>query len=327
MRRSYLLTLTAAILVACPIAAQAQVVRWSGRRSSSNAASERRAEEAERRKLEAELKKLQDAREKKKAAMAKEARKLSIAAIKEAYEKGKKAHSEKRYSAAHLHLSTVAACRLKEAAKMSAQAQTTVIEIEKMIKSKIAKADIMVMKGDPAEAAKLYMEVLQEFPFADVSEKADKGLRSLRSSPKVAAMLRYMQGKAYQDAEDYAAALRIYDEVVQRWPKELSALRAQIAAKKIRSDPEMKELAGEALELKAQRKCPTLLNMAKNFLINGDAKTARAKLNQVVSDHPGTTYAAHASAVIVAIENKKLDQAKAMLSGMPGERPATDSEK
>ena len=78
------------------------------------------------------------------------------------------------------------------------------------------------------------------------------------------------------------------------------------------------EIAREALEYEAERECPTLLNLALNYLVNSDRPTARAKLDQVIRDYPETTYAAQAQAALEALEGERVKLAKALLTLDPG---------
>jgi len=272
----------------------------------------------DRRKLESQLRKLEQRRKKKTTDERKKAQKESLAAIKKAFEEGKKAFEEQRYSSAYLHLSSVAGCGLKSAAKMAAEAKTKVLEMERMAKAKLDQAELLLLRGEAPEAAKVFLEVALEFPHGEASRRAKMRLRAVKTTPAVAASLRYSEGKAHEDAENYGQALKIYDEVVERWPEEIAALRAKVAARKVRQDPEKMEIAREALEYEAERACPTLLNLALNYLVNSDRPTARAKLDQVIRDYPDTTYAAQAKAALEALASEQVKLAKALLTLDPG---------
>jgi tetratricopeptide (TPR) repeat protein len=230
-----------------------------------------------------------------------EAQKESMEAIKATFEKGKEAYEQQRYGAAYLHFRTVASCRLKKAAKIISEAKAKVIEIEGLARAKLEQAEVMLRRGETTEAARMFVEVAESFPYSDQAQKATRRLHALRSTPSVAASLRYLEGKAQEDAESYWAALEIYDEVVGRWPDELAALRARVAARKIRSDPDKMALAREGMGAEAMRVCPTLLSLAESYLLNGDEAHAVEKLRQVVNDYPGTSYADRARAMLEAL--------------------------
>ncbi len=312
MRGSGWLLVLLAALVACPHPARGatldQLQALIDRSSISQEAQKQ---------LEDRLRKIDERRQKKTTEDRKKAQKASIEALKKAFEKGKKAYDEQQYSVAYLHLSSVARSGLKEAAKMAAEARTKVLEIERMAQARTAQAELLLLKGKAAEAAKAFLGIVQDFPHGEAANRARNRLRALRTTPAVVASLRYSEGKAHEDAEDYGQALKIYDEVVQRWPEEIDALRAKVAARKIRQDPDKLEMAREALELEAERECPTVLNLAKNFLINGDSATARVKLNQVVQDYPDTSYAEQATGVLEALGRGQLKLAQALLDLEP----------
>jgi tetratricopeptide (TPR) repeat protein len=245
----------------------------------------------QQRTVERKLKQIERNRNKERDKRRKEALKKSKAAIKEAYEKGKKAFEEKRYSTAYLYFEEVAACSLKEAASMVSDARSKVLEIEAMALAKVEEAELLLYRNDTVGAAERLQEAALEFPHCEAARKARSRLQGLKSLPAVAAALRYAEGKAQEDAENYYEALKAYDAAARRWPEELPGLRARFAAQKIRSDPEKMEWVREALEAEAERECPTLLNLAKNYLANGNVKRATDKLDRVVADFPGTSYA------------------------------------
>jgi TolA-binding protein len=322
MRGSGWLLILLAALVACPSPARGANVNLEQLRrmlENSNATTENR------KKAEKQLRKAEERRKKKTADERKKAQKLSLGALKKAFEKGKKAYDEQRYSVAYLHLSSVAGCGLKQAAKMAAEASKKVHQMDGMARSKLDQAEMLLLKGQATDAATAFLEIVRDFPYGEPAKRARRRLRAVKATPAVAASLRYLQGKAHEDAENYAQALRIYDEVVQRWPEEIAALRAKVAAKKIRQDPDKSEMAREALELDAERECPTLLNLAKNYLINDDRATARAKLNEVVQDYPGTSYAERATAALDALTKEKVKQAMALLDSDPGEEEDSEA--
>ncbi len=314
MRGSGWLLALLAALVACPSPARAETSLEQLRRliNDSSIASE------DRRKMESQLRRAEERRKKKTADKRKKAQKVSLEAVKEAFKKGKAAYEEQRYSVAYLHLSSVAACGLKGAAKMAAEARTKVRQMDGMARSKLDRAELLLLKGEAAAAAKVFLEIVRDFPHGEVAKRARNRLRAVKATPAVAASLRYSEGKAHEDAENYRQALKIYDEVVERWPDEIAALRAKVAARKIRRDPEKSAIAREALELDAERACPTLLNLAKNYLINDDRATARAKLNQIVQDYPGTSYAERATVVLKALAKGQVKPAMALLDLEPG---------
>ena len=303
-----------AALVACPRPARAVSSNWDRLRQLLNNSD---IADSDRQRIEEQYRRINDQRKKQQAEARKASQKTSIEAIKEAFEKGKKAYEKQLYSEAYMHFSSVASCGAKEAAKMASEAKTRVLEIEGMAQAKLKRAELLLLKGEAAEAAKAFLEVVQDFPYGDAAKSAKARLLAIKITPAVAASLRYAEGKAHEDAESYGEALKIYDEVHKRWPDEIAALRAKVAARKIRQDPEKLEIAREALELEAERKCPTIINLAMNFLINEDAATAREQLNQVIRDYPGTSYAEQAAAALEAISNRRFELAQALLEIAP----------
>ncbi len=303
---------------------------------------------AERRRvslIRGEIKRRKELRKSEKDKRRKEADKLSVEAIKAAFEKGKDAFQEERYAAAYLHFKSVASCGLGKAAKMAAEAKSKQLEIERMARDKLDEAEVLKLRRRQAEAAQVLVEVIESFPHCEAADQARTRLLGLKGTPSVAASLRYAEGKAQEDAESYAEALRVYDDVNRRWPGELAALRARVAARKIRADPEKTMLAREALQAEAERACPNLINMAWNYLANLSTLTAAddqdpkaiedirsrtvKKLQVVLRDYPGTTYAQLASAAVEALSENNVELARALLvrereGGPEAGEPGTD---
>lgn len=264
------------------------------------------------------VKRVEREREKHLQKQRKEDQKKSMEYIKDAFERGKKAFEERRYSAAYLHFMDVAKSALGPAAKMAAEAKTKALEIEAMALARLEQAKVFLLQNQPLPAAELLQQIAVEFPFCDAAGQAKSRLQSLRSIPSVAASMRYGEGKAQEDAEIFGEALAIYDQVVQKWPGELAALRARVAAEAIRRDATKMAAVTESKLLEADRACPTLINIAKSFMMNyeglkktespdPDALTelrlqATEKLNQVVREYPGTKYAQEAAELLEAIE-------------------------
>jgi TolA-binding protein len=298
----------------------------------------RRQEEALRRRRE-EIERLREQRrkelDKRRKEDTKKAEKESAEAIKAAFKKGEEAFREQRYSAAYLHFSSVASCasKSKDSAALVAKAKAKAVEIEAMAEEKYQLGKVLMMKGQSKEAAAALLEVAESFGYCPAAKRARSLLLRLRSTPSVAASLRYSDGKAQEDAENYLEALRIYDEVMRRWPDELAALRARVASKKVRRDPEKMATRREAFEEDADRRCPTLIAMAKSFLMNlevlaaskGDVSEAAAelklqaaeKLQRVIREYPGTTYAKRAAKAAEALSKNDIVGAKALLDAEP----------
>jgi hypothetical protein len=257
-----------------------------------------------------QVRKIEDRRNKEKQKQQKADQKQSLQYLKDAYQKGKKAFDEKRYSAAYLHFLDVANSSMKGADKMAADAKGKVLEIEAMALTLLERAKICQLQNQHMQAAEYLQQVVGEFPYCDAAILARQRLQTLCAVPSVAASMRYAEGKAQHDAENYAVALDIYDEVMRRWPAELAALRAKVAASAITSDAEKMEMVREAKDIESDRVCPTLINLAKSFIMNyemvrdsdsPDAHTmkdlkhrAQEKLEQVLTEYPESRYAEEA---------------------------------
>lgn len=249
-------------------------------------------------KVQDRLKKISRELDKKRKQQQKKDVQQSVKAIEEMFNKGSKAFQEKRYSAAYSYFEAVASSTLKEAAKRAAEANAKLLEIEAMAMAKLDEAQVLLYRGLRVQAVEALREVIMSFPYCEATREGKKKLSALASDPSVAAELRYVEGKAHEQAENYFEALKIYDDVINRWPEELAALRANAASRGIRKDPEKVAAAQEAMVVEAGRVAPGLLNMARNYMANEVKDRARRKLNEVISRYEGTDYAEEAKELL-----------------------------
>jgi tetratricopeptide (TPR) repeat protein len=218
----------------------------------------------------------------------------------DAMTKGEEAYKESRYAAAYLYYKDAAA---GPDAKRAAEARKRIAEIEAMARRKLVEADVLIRRRRRTQAVEVLKQLIESFPYCEAARTARDKLLRLSNMPSVRADIRFAEGEAQEQAENYHEALKIYDEVRRQWPEELAALRARVAADRIRSDPDKMAWVREAMEAEAERECPMLLNLAKNYLMNDDTARAREKLQKVVEDFPGTTYAEDARAMLDALDS------------------------
>ncbi len=241
-------------------------------------------------------------RAKEKAERRKQASKLTLQMVKEAFEKGKKAYEEKRYSEAYLYLQDVAQSRHSGAASMVDQAKTWLAEIEGQARARVEQARIMLLQQRPVDAAVTLQYVVANFPYCAAAAEARMHLRILKSSPSVAAAVRFAEGKTQEEAGNYVEAYRIYEEVAQRWPYELGAEEARRAMRDLREDEEKFELIRAAKDEEVEVQCRKRLLKAQNFLANDMPRLARPELDWIAKNAPESSASSQAEQLMFQIE-------------------------
>jgi hypothetical protein len=93
------------------------------------------------------------------------------------------------------------------------------------------------------------------------------------------------------DAKRPDLALAAWEEIASRWPETEAGRRAAALSSQRRADP---EAMARVRESAASVVCPGKLSTARSYLDNGLKEEARALLEQVVKDHPGTSFEAKA---------------------------------
>ena len=256
------------LLVAAGAAAEADYARllrqWAKRTNESE----------ESKKAKKLVEKARQKRAKEQAKQRKDAAKLSLKMVKSAFEKGKKAYSEERYSEAYLYFQDVVQSRHSGAHGIVGQAKTKLSEIDGMAASKVEQARMLLLQQRPVDAAVTLQYVVASFPFCKAAADARMHLRILKSSPSVAAAVRFAEGKAQEDADNYVEAYRIYEEVAKRWPYELGAEEAR-------------------------RK---RLLKARNFLVNEMTELATRELEWIKKNAPDTSFAKEAEQLLSQID-------------------------
>ncbi len=241
-------------------------------------------------------------RDKEEAKRQKDASKLTLQMVKEAFEKGKKAYEEKRYSDAYLYFQDVAQSRHKGAVSMVSQSKTRLTEIEGQARARVEQARIMLLQQRPVDAAVTLQYVVANFPYCNATADARMHLRVLKSSPSVAAAVRFAEGKAQEEAGNYVEAYRTYEEVAQRWPYELGAEEARRAMRDLREDEEKFELIRAARDEEVEVQCTKRLLKAQNFLANNMQSLARVELRWILKNAPESPASAQAEQLMFQID-------------------------
>ena len=71
-------------------------------------------------------------------------------------------------------------------------------------------------------------------------------------------------------------------------------MKAQKRLEEVEKDPAVQEALKVDTELMAEKLCPKWMNMANNYLLNGQKGRAKEYLLRIASEFPGTSYAAEA---------------------------------
>ena len=284
------------LLVAAGAAAEADYARllrqWAKRTNESE----------ESKKAKKLVEKARKKRAKEQAKQRKDAAKLSLKMVKSAFEKGKKAYSEERYSEAYLYFQDVVQSRHSGAHGIVGQAKTKLSEIDGMAASKVEQARMLLLQQRPVDAAVTLQYVVASFPFCKAAADARMHLRILKSSPSVAAAVRFAEGKAQEDADNYVEAYRIYEEVAKRWPYELGAEEARRAMRDLRADTEKFKAISEAKDEKIESECRKRLLKARNFLVNEMTELATRELEWIKKNAPDTSFAKEAEQLLSQID-------------------------
>ena len=184
--------------------------------------------------------------------------------------------------------------------------------IDGMARARVEQARVMLLQRRRVDAAVTLQCVVANFPFCEVAREARTRLRALKSSPSVAAAVRFSEGKAQETAGNHVDAYGIYEDVVRRWPYQLGAEEARRAMRDLRADEEKFEAIRAAKDEEIESQCTKRLLKARNFLANRMLGLARPEIDWILKNAPGTSFA---------------EEAEGLVSQMEAAPPADDAER
>ncbi len=224
----------------------------------------------------------------------KKARAETLKELKAQLKRGEEAMKQENYSAAQSYFRAMEGCQIPGASKYTAKAKAHILEIEEMARVKLNEAEVKHMLREfVAEAEGLHL-IINTFAHTKASKKARLKLSHLKREPKAASAIACASAKAEEDAENYGEAVRLYNDIIKRWPDEVAALKARVAVERLVSDLETADLIKEHAEFEASKVCPGWINIAHNYVMNDDRDRAREYLHRVMDKFPGTSYAEEA---------------------------------
>jgi len=234
------------------------------------------------------------AEEKRRRAEIKKAMKENLGLIKELFKKAEEAFKEESYATARNYYEDVASATVKGAEKMVQSSKSRLMEIEKIGEQRLQAAELMLLKTEYAAAAEELAAIVATFPFTDVSKKAEGKLRILKNTPRAAAAVLYADALGELNAENYPGAVSKLKEVISQYPGQVAAMKAEKRLAEAEKDPAVQEALKVDKELMAEKLCPKWMNMANNYLLNGQKGRAKEYLLRITSEFAGTSYASEA---------------------------------
>ena len=224
----------------------------------------------------------------------KKAMKENLGLIKELFKKAEEAFKEESYAIARNYYQDVSLATVKGSEQMVATSKQRLAEIEKIGEQLLQDAQLKLIRCEYAAAAEALASIVATFPFTGVSKKAEAKLRILGNTPRAAAAVLYADALAELAAENYPGAVRKLREVVKKYPGEVAAMKSGKRLEELEKDPAVQEALKVDTELAAGKLCPKWMNIANNYLLNGQKGRAKEYLLRIASQFPGTSYAADA---------------------------------
>jgi len=236
--------------------------------------------------------------------------KMTVDLIKELYKKAEEAYKNGDMAAAYTYYATIVNANVRgvDEIQQASKEKLTLIEAEAL--ARYNEADIEFRKGEHVKSAELLQDVIDNYPYCSVADKAAVYMRKVMADPKAAADVGFAKGMKYEKAEDYYNAVRTYKEVAEKYgPRDdtsfsqspVGGIRAKIRIEKLLEDPYVKEAIARAEQFNAKAKAPTLLTNGRNYIWNKRYDLARTELESLMRDFPAAPEADQAKILLETI--------------------------
>lgn len=183
-------------------------------------------------------------------------------------------------------------------------------ELLRLAAAAVNEASDLATKGRYGEAADALRVVVQLFPDEETGKQASTGLNRLLQDPKSAAEIERFdqeqaaallldQAKSLAEQKKHGEAYNSLKRLLDQHPKAAAASEARGLFRQYERDPALVRRANDAA---AGDKPKSLLNMARNYKNIGKKDEARRRLQEVVDQFPGTSYADEAKKELASMQ-------------------------
>ena len=174
--------------------------------------------------------------------------------------------------------------------------------------AQLAAAEQLVTDKRPAEAAREFRRLVSTYVGTDVAIRAAVRLKALTDDPAVAASLVDPEADAFEarglageTQKDYALAIKLYEQYVERFAQATRFEKVQAHLASLKSD---KTIQAAIQSGQAGRECKSWLAMADNYVKAGMTDKARQYLTKIIEKHGDTDWGSQARARLAEIERK-----------------------
>jgi tetratricopeptide (TPR) repeat protein len=158
----------------------------------------------------------------------------------------------------------------------------------------------------PIEAVKKLAAYNKRYEGSDLAERGLAKLAELRSDPQTQAMIEQQmidqradaleaKALAVEKKQNYDDALRLYESYVKQYEQATRFVEVKEHYEVLQNDP---AVARAVRDQKAERQCKGQLAMAKNYIAADIPDKARRLLEEIIADHPDTTWAERAQVML-----------------------------
>jgi tetratricopeptide (TPR) repeat protein len=243
----------------------------------------------------------------KKAAQQKSNIKMTVNLIKELYRKAEEAYKNGDYAAAYTYYTAIVNARVSGVEEIQEKSREKLTLIEAEALARYNQAEIEFRKGEHVKSAELLQEVIDNYPYCSVADRAAALLRKVASDPKAAADIGFARGMKFEKAEDYYNAVKIYEDIARKYgPRDdvsasqwyTGGIRAKVRLEQLLEDPYVKEAIARAEQFAAKSKAPSMLANGRNYIWNGRNDLARTELEGLIAQFPGSPEAEQARVLL-----------------------------
>ncbi|MFH1377776.1 MAG: hypothetical protein ABIH86_03390 [Planctomycetota bacterium] len=232
-----------------------------------------------------------------------------LAGLKVMMEKADEARAAEEYDQAALYYKIIASARVEGLEEEKKRAADALAEFETIAADKLREADDLLALKKTRDAVFIYKFISEKLQTTSSADAARVKMAQLMLDKSIASHVRFVDAQKVETAGELLTAVRLYEKIIEEYPKELSALRAQKQINAIRTDPDLKTRYEQQLETDAELKAAPLIEMAKQYIEavkrvsdaerkSGLKADAQRRLESVIKDYPGTKYETEAKELL-----------------------------
>lgn len=164
----------------------------------------------------------------------------SMKNLQDLLKKAQQALKDQQYLSASKLAGLIVSVEGKGTEGLHDSALNILIELEKKAQTIFDTAEEAFIKKEFDTAVDNYALITAQFPNSLVFPKARGRMMEIRSMPALASKAAFAEAQKTDEGEDYLTAIAMYENVIEKYPESVAAIKAKKAITAIKADPAKK---------------------------------------------------------------------------------------